>query len=81
MIRDGDCDFVMAGGVETCLIPEIIQGFANMLATIKVGPKDRAYDDPTQASRPFSIDRKGFVLAEGGGVLVLAADEAARRMA
>jgi 3-oxoacyl-[acyl-carrier-protein] synthase II len=76
MIRDGDCDFVLAGGVETCLIPEIIQGFANMLATIKVGPKDRASDDPSLASRPFSLDRKGFVLAEGAGVVVLAAEEA-----
>ena len=75
MIRDGDCDFVLAGGVETCLVPEIIQGFANMLATIKVGPEDRAYDDPAQASRPFSRDRKGFVLAEGAGVLVLAAED------
>lgn len=75
MIRDADCDFALVGGVETCLIPEIIQGFANMWATIKVGPKDRAFKDPTQASRPFSVDRKGFVLAEGGGVLVLAADE------
>ncbi len=77
MIRDGDCDFAIAGGVETCIIPEIIQGFSNMWATIKVGPGDRAYDDPTQASRPFSIDRKGFVLAEGGAVLVLAAEEMA----
>ncbi len=76
MIRDGDCDFVLAGGVDTCLIPEIIQGFANMLATISVGPQDRAYHDPTQASRPFSIDRKGIVLAEGAGVVVLAAQEA-----
>jgi 3-oxoacyl-[acyl-carrier-protein] synthase II len=78
MIRDGDCDFALAGGAETCLIPEIILGFANMLATIKVGPKDRSYQDPTQASRPFSLDRKGFVLAEGGGIVVLAAGEAAR---
>ena len=78
MIRDGDCDFALAGGAETCLIPEIILGFANMLATIKVGPKDRSYEDPTQASRPFSLDRKGFVLAEGGGIVVLAAEEAAR---
>ncbi len=75
MIRDGDCDFALVGGVETCLVPEIIQGFANMLATIKVGPKDRANDDPAQASRPFSLDRKGFVLSEGAGVLVLAAEE------
>ncbi len=78
MIRDGDCDFVLAGGVETCLIPEIIQGFANMQATIKIKPSDRAAQDPGQASRPFSIDRKGFVLAEGAAVLVLAAEEAAK---
>lgn len=75
MIRDGDCDFALVGGVETCIVPEIIQGFSNMLATIKVGPKDRAFAEPAQASRPFSLDRKGFVLAEGGGVLVLAAEE------
>ncbi len=75
MIRDGDCDFVLAGGAETCIIPEIIHGFENMNATIKILPGDRAYDDPSQASRPFSIDRKGFVLSEGGGVLVLAAED------
>lgn len=75
MIRDGDCDFVLAGGVETCIIPEIIQGFSNMLATIKVSSKDRAHDDPTQASRPFSLDRKGFVLSEGAGVLLLGAED------
>jgi len=75
MIRDGDCDFVLAGGVDTCLVPEIIQGFANMLATISVGPNDRAFSDPKQACRPFSIDRKGIVLSEGCGVLTLAAEE------
>ncbi len=79
MIRDGECEFVLAGGVETCLTPEIVQGFANMWATIKVGPNDRAFYDPTQASRPFSVDRRGIVLAEGGGVLVLAAEEALKR--
>ena len=75
MIRDGDCDFALVGGVDFCLLPEIIQGFANMLASIYVGPKDRAHNDPTQASRPFSVDRKGIVLSEGAGVLVLAAEE------
>jgi 3-oxoacyl-[acyl-carrier-protein] synthase II len=80
MIRDGDCDFVLAGGVETCLVPEIIQGFSNMQATIKVSPKDRAAKDPTQASRPFSLDRRGFVLSEGAGVLVLAAEEVAHSL-
>lgn len=78
MIRDGDCDFVIAGGAEACILPEIIHGFENMNATIKILPGDRAYDDPTQASRPFSVDRKGFVLSEGAGALVLAAEETLR---
>jgi 3-oxoacyl-[acyl-carrier-protein] synthase II len=76
MIRDGDCDFALAGGADMPLVPEIIHGFANMNATIKISPKDRAYNDPGQASRPFSIDSKGFVLSEGAAVLVLASDEA-----
>jgi 3-oxoacyl-[acyl-carrier-protein] synthase II len=78
MIRDGDIDFALAGGVDTCVLPEIVHGFENMNATIKLYPEDRAYRDPSQASRPFSIDRKGMVLSEGAGVLVLAAEEAVR---
>ncbi len=75
MIRDGDCDFVLAGGVDTPITPEIIYGFANMNATFKLREGDRAFDDLSQASRPFSADRKGFVLSEGASVLVLAAEE------
>ncbi len=75
MIRDGDCDFVLAGGADAPILPELIHGFANMNATIKVHPDDRAYNDHSQVSRPFSIDRKGFVLSEGAGVVVLAAEE------
>jgi 3-oxoacyl-[acyl-carrier-protein] synthase II len=75
MIRDGDCDFVLAGGVDMPVIPEIIHGFANMNATIKIHSHDRAYDDPSRASRPFSIDRRGFVISEGAAVIVLAAEE------
>ena len=78
MIRDGDVDFVLAGGVDTPIIPEIIHGFENMRATVRVTPGDRAWENPSAASRPFSVDRKGFVLSEGAGVLVLAADEAIR---
>jgi len=49
-----------------------------MNATIKVHPDDRAYSDHAQASRPFSVDRKGFVLSEGAGVVVLAAEECSK---
>ena len=75
MIRDGDCDFVLAGGVDMPITPEIVHGFANMNATLKVREKDRAFNDFSQASRPFSIDRRGFILSEGAGVLILAAEE------
>jgi 3-oxoacyl-[acyl-carrier-protein] synthase II len=78
MIRDGDCDFVLAGGVDMPIIPELVHGFENMNATIKITPKDRAYKNPSLASRPFSRDRKGFVLSEGAGVLVLAAQDMVR---
>jgi len=76
MIRDGDCDFVLAGGVDTCIMPEIIHGFANMNATLKITENDRAFNDPSLASRPFSLDRRGMVLSEGCGVLVLASEDA-----
>lgn len=75
MIRDGDCDFAIVGGADAPILPEIIHGFDNMNATLKVRPKDRAYGDPSQASRPFSEDRKGFILSEGAGALILAAEE------
>ena len=62
MIRDGDCDFVLAGGADAPILPELIHGFANMNATIKINARDRAYDNPSLASRPFSVDRRGLSL-------------------
>jgi 3-oxoacyl-[acyl-carrier-protein] synthase II len=41
---------------------------------------DRSIEDPSQASRPFSADRAGFVLAEGAGMMVLATESAVRRL-
>ena len=76
MIRDGDCDFVLAGGVDTCLIPEIIHGFANMKATIKVSPRGpRLQPTRPRPPAPSASTGKGFVLSEGAGVVVLAAEE------
>ena len=75
MVRDGDVDFALVGGVEMPLVSEIVLGFANMNASFKLRKTDRAFAHPGQASRPFSIDRRGFVLAEGAAAVVLAADE------
>jgi 3-oxoacyl-[acyl-carrier-protein] synthase II len=75
LVRDGDVDFAIAGGVEMPLVPEIVLGFANMNASFKLRASDRAFENPSQASRPFSVDRRGFVLAEGAAAVVLAADD------
>jgi 3-oxoacyl-[acyl-carrier-protein] synthase II len=56
---------MLAGGVEACLTPFSLAAFAAMRAL------STRNDAPEAASRPFSIDRDGFVMAEGGGVLVL----------
>jgi 3-oxoacyl-[acyl-carrier-protein] synthase II len=74
LLRLARCDIVLAGGTESCLVPSIISGFAQM------GALSRRRDAPAESSRPFDVSRDGFVPAEGAAVLVLerAADARAR---
>jgi len=65
MIRHGLADAMIAGGSEAPITPLAFGAFACM------GALSRRNDDPTHASRPFDADRDGFVIAEGGAVLVL----------
>lgn len=65
MIRAGRADVVIAGGAEAVIAPLPIAGFASMKAL------STRNDDPTRASRPWDVDRDGFVMGEGGGSLVL----------
>lgn len=65
LLRGGVCDVVLTGGAEACMVPSIAGGFAQM------GALSRHAEDPTVASRPFDVNRDGFVLAEGAAVLVL----------
>lgn len=69
LIRSGKADIVMAGGAEACIHPMPIASFASMQAL------SRRNDDPEHASRPYDIDRDGFVMGEGAGALVLEAEE------
>jgi len=65
LIRRGDADAIFAGGSEAAITPVGIAAFAAMRAL------SRRNEAPEEASRPFDADRDGFVMGEGGGVLVL----------
>jgi 3-oxoacyl-[acyl-carrier-protein] synthase II len=64
-IRSGMADAMVAGGVEAPVVPLGLGGFGTMRAL------SRRNDDPQGASRPFDAQRDGFVLAEGGAVVIL----------
>jgi len=64
-IRFGLEDFMLAGGAEAAINPISLAGFANMKAL------SRQNDHPEKASRPFDLNRDGFVIGEGAGVLFL----------
>jgi 3-oxoacyl-[acyl-carrier-protein] synthase II len=72
-IQYGDADVMLTGGSEAALTPIGLASFQNMRAL------SFRSDAPQQASRPFDVDRDGFVLAEGAGVVVIEELEHARK--
>jgi 3-oxoacyl-[acyl-carrier-protein] synthase II len=73
LIQTGLADVMVTGGSEAAITPMGLGGFAAMRAL------STRNDDPEHASRPFDRDRDGFILAEGGGVLILEEESLARR--
>jgi 3-oxoacyl-[acyl-carrier-protein] synthase II len=72
LIRSGEADVVVAGGVEAPLMPLCFGAFAIIRAM------STRNDDPAHASRPFDAGRDGFVMAEGAAVLIVEEMEHAR---
>lgn len=72
MIQRGDADAMICGGAEATIRPIGMAGFCSMRAM------STRNDEPEKASRPFDIDRDGFVMGEGSGVMVLESLEHAK---
>ena len=68
-LRSGEIDIVVAGGCEAAIHPLPMAAFASMHAVSKRN------DEPEKASRPYDINRDGFVMGEGAGALVLETEE------
>ena len=73
IIQRDDADVMICGGAEACITPLGIGGFAAMRAL------SQRNDEPGKASRPWDVQRDGFVVGEGSGILVLEELEYARR--
>ena len=64
-IQNNRADVVISGGTEACMNPFSVASFGNMMALSKRN------SDPETASRPFSVDRDGFVLGEGAIIIIM----------
>lgn len=73
LIKAGEIDAAVCGGAESAVTPLGVAGFTAMRAL------STRNDEPTKASRPFDVDRDGFVIAEGVGLLLLEEYEAAKK--
>ena len=77
MLQQGMADVVICGAVDFALVEPIVGGFATMNGAYH--PKEgQEHEPPEKASRPFSINRRGFVVAEGAGCVIIATKAFAR---
>lgn len=77
MLKQNMADVVIAGAVDFPLVEPIVAGFATMNGAYR--PKEgQAEELPEKTSRPFSVNRRGFVVSEGAGCIILVTDAFAR---
>lgn len=77
LLAQNRADVAICGAVDCALVEPIVAGFYTMNG-IYIPKKGEENDLPTKASRPFSLDRRGFVISEGAGAIILATKEFAR---
>ncbi len=77
LLTQGRADVAICGAVDFCLVEPIVAGFYTMNGAFAPKP-GQAPEAPARASRPFSRDRRGFVVAEGAGSLILATEDFVR---
>ncbi len=77
MLRSGMADVAICGAVDFPLVESIVAGFATMNGAYQTTPHTPP-EAPELASKPFSLNRRGFVASEGAGSIVLATPEFAR---
>jgi 3-oxoacyl-[acyl-carrier-protein] synthase II len=78
LLAQGRADVAICGAVDFCLVEPIVAGFATMNGAYQPKP-GQAPEPPARTSRPFSLDRRGFVIAEGAGCLIATTEAFARR--
>ena len=72
LLRSGQADTVIAGACDFPVIRSLLASFASMNGAFRSRkPDDRGAEDPTKISRPFSADRKGFVVSEGSAAFLV----------
>lgn len=77
LIEQSMADVVICGAVDFALVEPIVAGFSTMNACYS-SSSDKEQTPPEHASRPFSIHRKGFVVSEGAGAVIIASKDFAR---
>ncbi len=76
-LEQGRADVAICGAVDFALVEPIVAGFATMNGAYRRRPGNED-DPPEKASRPFSVDRRGFVVSEGAGAIIIATREFAK---
>ena len=72
LLMSGQADVAICGAVDFAMVEPIVAGFATMNGAFQKKPEQTQSTVPEEASRPFSVNRRGFVISEGAGAIILA---------